>query len=471
MQSPPTDLGFQIRTDDLPAGKPATTPSGPSPAAQPGIRTTAAPRPAATEEFADATEVSPWLSLGGGLAFTVAFYAIAFVLKNTYFGALFLERGWVQYALVFLLGWSGAILVLKSRKLALQRDSMLFDLLPEEISKEITVKSVDKFTRHIDGLPVRHGESFLINRVRRGLEHYQVLQNSSDVGSRLSVQSDVDANAVGASYSLVKVFIWAIPILGFIGTVIGISAAVGGFSGGLADATDINALKDSLGGVTGGLSTAFDTTLVALVFSMFVMFPVTSMQKSEEDVLNRVDEYVNENLLKRLHDGGKPATDSKSGVDPKALQAAIDSALVPHQAELKAWSKKLETIGEQLSKQVQEGWSKADEQLQARHQQTVKQIGKSGESLAELSTRLQKIADVQSETMTNLGEKTVTTQTEIAQSMQSAAESLQQYFAGLEQGLESLNRVLGSLGEKQVVVQMQPAPRKRGWGIFGGNGR
>ena len=231
---------------------------------------------------------------------SVAFIALLFPFRKYYLGELFLDRGWVPFALVFLMSWSATILILKYQKLGKQKDSMLFDTLPTDISEDISEKTVAKFIEHVKNLPVDPRESFLVNRVLRGLEHFRVLKSSSEVSNRLQSQSEIDATAVDSSYTILKVFIWAIPILGFIGTVIGISAAVGGFSGGMDDATDISALKESLGSVTGGLSTAFDTTLVALVMSMLVMFPSSSMQKSEEDLLNWVDEYCNENLLKRL---------------------------------------------------------------------------------------------------------------------------------------------------------------------------
>ena len=110
----------------------------------------------------------------------------------------------------------------------------------------------------------------------------------------LKSQSEIDATMVDSSYVLIKVFIWAIPILGFIGTVLGISEAVSSFGGEMGAAADIEKIKEQLGQVTGGLSEAFDTTLVSLIFSLFVMFPTSVMQKNEEDLLNKVDEYCNE---------------------------------------------------------------------------------------------------------------------------------------------------------------------------------
>ena len=98
----------------------------------------------------------------------------------------------------------------------------------------------------------------------------------------LASQSEIDATAVDSSYTFLKVCIWAIPIIGFIGTVQGISEAVAGFSGSLEAARDIDVLKNSLNDITTGLAVAFDTTLVALIMSLIVMFPMSSLQKAED---------------------------------------------------------------------------------------------------------------------------------------------------------------------------------------------
>jgi biopolymer transport protein ExbB/TolQ len=436
-----------------------------TPAAKPKGRQTASHHQASS-----ATEVSPWLTGSVGFAAFVAIYAVLFPLRNYYIGALFWDRGWVQFAETLCFTWAVAILAFKWVKLRRQQESLLFDLLPTDISKDITVKSVEKFARHIQGLPVQPSESFLVNRVIRGLEHFRILRSNGETAGRLATQSDIDANAVDSSYALIKVFVWAIPILGFIGTVQGIGAAVGSFSETMQSAADMSALKDSFNLVTGGLATAFDTTLLALVLSMFIMFPMTSLQKSEQDLLNGVDEYTNENLLKRLKDDG--AVPAAAGIDSKALQTAIDGAMTAHHAELKAWNKKLEAIGESLSRQVADGWTKADEQLQSRHAQVVRQLQKSVESAGELTDRLKSLSEKQSETMTQLAASTAQAQSEVGnamrttgETMQTAADSVQRYFGALETGLGSLNQVLGDLGQKQVVVTVQQPPRS-GWSLF-----
>jgi biopolymer transport protein ExbB/TolQ len=348
---------------------PAETPSG--------LRSAGA-HSVSTAEWSEGTNISAKKSAVLGLLIAVAFYGlVAFPFEPIYLGQLFLARGWVPYALTFLMGWSVAILYLKSKKLETQRDSMLFDLLPTQISDEITVRTVDQFTNYIRGLPVKPSESFLVNRVLRGLEHFRVLRTHSEVADRLESQSEIDATSVESSYTLLRVFIWALPILGFIGTIIGISQAVLGFSGSLDQAEDLAVLKQSLYDVTGGLALAFDTTLLALVMSMLVMFPASSLQKQEEDLLNWVDEYCNENLLKRLKDADRIAGEGSGvlvGAAPGSMQKSIEAAMAPHHAELRAWAKRLEAIGTTLTQQMVKSWTSVDQQLQAKHTAQVDQI-------------------------------------------------------------------------------------------------
>jgi hypothetical protein len=65
-------------------------------------------------------------------------------------------------------------------------------------------------------------------------------------------------------------------------------------------------MKDSIGTVTTGLGVAFDTTLLALVMSVLIMFPTSSLQKAEEDLLARVEDYCGRHLIARLDDGDEP---------------------------------------------------------------------------------------------------------------------------------------------------------------------
>ena len=59
-------------------------------------------------------------------------------------------------------------------------------------------------------------ESFLLTRILRGIEHFSVRKNHTETADMLKSQSEIDATMVDSSYVLIKVFIWAIPILGLL---------------------------------------------------------------------------------------------------------------------------------------------------------------------------------------------------------------------------------------------------------------
>jgi len=413
-------------------------------------RKTTEPTTSGGGKWSSGTDVSMILSGLIGLVLSAAFLALMVPLYNYYPGELFLQRGWVPYVLVFFMGWALAILFLKSRKLARQKASMLFDLLPNDLGDEITAESADKFTRHIRGLPVESGSSFLINRVLRGLEHFRVRKSNPEVADMLASQSEIDATAVESSYTILKVFIWAIPILGFIGTVIGISHAVGGFSGKLEGAEDITVLKDSLNDVTSGLATAFDTTLIALVMSILVMFPTSGMQKAEEDLLNWVDEYCNENLLKRLDDGGGGPETPGGGTTRADIQRAVNSAMAPHHDELHAWAKKLEVIGSALTGQVTEGWRAINEQVLAQQEGHVAH-----------ADRVRRTAQELHQTVADLGEQAQRLRQEMADSGDESTAALQARLAEVERELATLAGELSQAG--QTGTQRRESRRRWRW--------
>lgn len=140
----------------------------------------------------------------------------------------------------------------------------------------------------------------LVERLRWGIQFFRVHEDVRDLATRLSERARADADAVESSYTMLRTFIWAIPILGFIGTVLGIGEAVSGFSNSVASAADLELMKESIGSVTTGLGVAFDTTLLALVMSIVIMFPISSLQKAEEDFLSRSEVYCDEHLLCRV---------------------------------------------------------------------------------------------------------------------------------------------------------------------------
>ena len=121
-----------------------------------------------------------------------------------------------------------------------------------------------------------------------------------DVDEILRSQADNDEATAETSYSLIAGFVWAIPVLGFIGTVIGLSQAIGRFDVGLEQVSDIDGIKSGLTGVTGGLSIAFVTTLQALVAALVIQLLLTFLKKSEQEFLDECSRYCTNQIVNRL---------------------------------------------------------------------------------------------------------------------------------------------------------------------------
>ncbi len=348
----------------------------------------------------DPTNPNIWIALGIGVGIFVLLYLMA--LPIAYFKGLLWERGWVQFAETFFFGWGIAFLILKLLKLRHQQSALRLDVMPVELGADVNKDNVHVFIQHVYSLPVKLRDSLMVNRVRKALELFESRQVNGEVATMMSNQSNIDGSRIGGSFTLVKVFVWAIPILGFIGTVIGLSDAIGNFKGVMSpDAVkDPALLMKSMGGVTGGLATAFDTTLLALIYSIILSLPMSSLQKIEEDNLSNIDAYCNEILLPRLNDGSNTAG-GDMGALADVLTASLTRAHTQFLTGLDAASKMVREQAEGLDKRanenqklVQENFTKAITSFNETAGKTLTDLGKSaGTSIETLSTTLKKATE------------------------------------------------------------------------------
>ncbi|NDC54921.1 MAG: hypothetical protein EBZ74_11760 [Planctomycetia bacterium] len=104
--------------------------------------------------------------------------------------------------------------------------------------------------------------------------------SASALEDHLKYLSDLDAARAAQGYGLVRFVIWAVPIMGFLGTVIGITEAIAQLS-----PTQL----ENISGVVAGLGVAFDTTATALALSMVLMFTQFVIDRREQALLGDVD--------------------------------------------------------------------------------------------------------------------------------------------------------------------------------------
>lgn len=237
-----------------------------------------------------------------GILLAVVFYVVisATPLAESAFGQVFLNRGPTQHAVVVLFFWSLVILLFKRAKIPLQRRALDVRVLPEEPGFVISPSTVGQVLQRIHEVADDPRHFIVLNRVDVALSNLRNLGRIGDVEEIMRAQAAQDESQMETSYALIQGFVWAIPVLGFIGTVLGLSQAIGSFTAVLGTGEDVSAITGALGKVTAGLATAFDTTLVALVAALIIQLLIVMTKKAEEEFLDEAIEYGIRNIVGRL---------------------------------------------------------------------------------------------------------------------------------------------------------------------------
>jgi biopolymer transport protein ExbB/TolQ len=196
--------------------------------------------------------------------------------------------------------WAALILLDRHREVRRQRAAFGYELLPTDEGSRILPEDARPLSRKVDQVVSRKGPSILANMIRLGLNKYAVSHAAPDVAEVVRNQADVEQSRFVASMNTVNYLAWAIPAVGFLGTVRGLAGAMGLSRAKDQDTAEyldkyIDQVKDQLG-------TAFDCTFVALALSLVLMYIIHTIQREEETLVIDSQDYCQEHLLLRLYD-------------------------------------------------------------------------------------------------------------------------------------------------------------------------
>ena len=209
-----------------------------------------------------------------------------------------------------------------------ERRALSADRLPKWDGNPIPVADATKLLAHAGRLPRRLQNTYLARRVFAVLDFLCQRRTAVDLDDQLRALADSDSLAMENSYALTRFITWAIPILGFLGTVLGITGAISGVK-----SDDLE-----LGSVTGGLAYAFDATALALGITMITMFCSFLTECAEGGVLEEVDRVIDRELAHRFQRGDSDLGPLAEGLRQNAtiLLDAMQQ-LVQRQADV--WAK------------------------------------------------------------------------------------------------------------------------------------
>lgn len=195
---------------------------------------------------------------------------------------------------------------------------------------------------HLAKLPARLQESYLARRYREAIEYVQRKGSADELDDHLRWLTEVDAGRQQENYALSRLVIWAIPILGFLGTVIGITMAISNLK------PEAFASEAGIETLTASLGVAFDTTTIAMAFSIVLMFAQFILDRVETELLAAVDDQANQALVGRFQQLGA-ASDPQAASVRRMADAVVRASeeLVARQAEL--WQDTIEAAHQQWS--------------------------------------------------------------------------------------------------------------------------
>jgi biopolymer transport protein ExbB/TolQ len=253
--------------------------------------------------------------------------------RGTLWGKIILERGATQYLSIFLTFCVLGFVLGKMVRLSSAAKRRQFDEIPDvsHLSPVELLALRDRMAAAGDALSLFRA---------RALQAFMVSRKRSAAVVQLQEDTSLAHGHIEQAYAIPRVMIWAIPLMGFIGTVVGISSAVAGFTGFLQGAEEIEQVRGAIGNVTTGLAVAFDTTLVALVLSVIAMLAVSITERLETRRLLAMESDVNQTILAGLPEGGD--------LDSRALRNEVAPLLDSHAIALEASLR--EVIRESLPK-------------------------------------------------------------------------------------------------------------------------
>ena len=233
-------------------------------------------------------------------------YGLTWLMSTSASGAVIWEYltgfGGIPIPIAGLSCWAIAILVIKLLKIQAQRTALRLRFMPEDPGFSLSTSTVDRVIGAIESTvddPIRF---MLLDRVLTALKSVRNLGRPGDIGDLLTSASEGDEAAMESGYTVVAGFIWAVPVLGFLGTIIGLTEAIGRFGGVLAQDhdQDVDALAGKLTEVLSGLDTAFITTGEGLIAALVLYLFRTAVRRADERLLDDVRQYCTRNVTARV---------------------------------------------------------------------------------------------------------------------------------------------------------------------------
>jgi biopolymer transport protein ExbB/TolQ len=202
-----------------------------------------------------------------------------------------LIKDYEQEVCFILMLWALAIMAYKSLATSQEYKLLHEEMVPLSEGTKILPEDVREYSRQIQGLQTSARQGLLPRALLAALHRFGATRNVQDVSTTARTVCEAESDRLESELSMVRYIAWAIPSIGFIGTVRGIGDALGKAH---------QAVEGNITGVTRSLGTAFNSTFIALVISIVLMFLLYRLQLQQERLVLDTETYVDEHLIQHL---------------------------------------------------------------------------------------------------------------------------------------------------------------------------
>jgi len=276
------------------------------------------------------------------------------ILSVVFYGAM--HMGWIQnplvvryfgshpieYIITMMFFVGVAILLVKFQAIYFQRQLLQKSPILPPHPQFLPVTHAESDLETVGEHERQHGASLLTERMKVHLRSVLRSNSASNLDTELRSRAEAFAAKADAEYGLTRSILWAIPMIGFLGTVIGITMAL--------DNLDLNTINESSKKLSAGLAVAFDTTGLAIALAVVLFFVQFLVHREETSLLSETDRLTEAELCGRFEQNDLPKDNESIVTVRRMLEVIIDYLEQATTRQTGAWEQCLTTVNHRYAK-------------------------------------------------------------------------------------------------------------------------
>jgi len=187
--------------------------------------------------------------------------------------------------------WALLILIYKAILVRRERQLLERELIRVPEGIKVLPEDAKDYARQLESLPAKDKPALVVRALQRTLDRFSATRSIRDSAETSKAVCDSEADRLDSGLAMIRYIAWAIPAIGFIGTVRHIGDA-------LLQAH--KAVTGDISGVTSGLGIAFNATFVALLLTLILMFFLHQLQQSQEQFVHDTDHWIDQHLIRHM---------------------------------------------------------------------------------------------------------------------------------------------------------------------------